>query len=224
MEINKNVLNTIFEDESSSDSKPVDRLYIEITYFSDNMPSIKSYYMMSEIEYKDLKTLHMDLYLDDFINEEELSRDKLDIHIIHNSNNIRLCRDFLKLFGNPFDILQLIKEKKKAFDLNQKKMIQSNILLNDNFSDTSDENDFINENELSEPIIKPSNKKKNNNNDLSSDSESDDYIEAMTEIIETYNKSKKVDEEKIKKLTKNRPETLNDNIIGELAKTSKVKN
>jgi hypothetical protein len=112
MEINKNVLNTIFEDESSSDSKPVDRLYIEITYFSDNMPSIKSYYMMSEIEYKDLKTLHMDLYLDDFINEEELSRDKLDIHIIHNSNNIRLCRDFLKLFGNPFDIYYNSKQKK----------------------------------------------------------------------------------------------------------------
>ena len=248
MEINKNALNIIFEDESSSDSNIVDKVYVEITYFSDSISSIKSYYIMSQSEYRDLKTLYMDLYLDNFINNEVLTQNNIDIHIINNPNNIKLCKDILKVFGNPFDILSLIKEKKKIFDADQKIKINTktyisksnNKLLNDNFSDTSNDNnnndndndndkydkehDFDNilDQELSEPIIKPS--KKNIDISLYSDTEteSEDYIATMTEIIGTYNKTKHIDEIKLKKLTENKPEMLYDNIISEITKQKKL--
>jgi len=224
MEINKNSLNTIFEDESSSEQTPIDRIYVEITYYADSLPSIKSYYIMSHNEYKDLKTLYMDLYIEDFINGESLSRDKLDIHPINNTNNIILCKDFLKLYGNPFDIIHLITEKKLEIQQNQTNFIQSANILNNNFSDTSNNSSNSSESnfELSEPIIKPKNKDIINEDIYDSDSE--DYIETMTEIIATYNKSKIIDEDKIKKLKQNRPNMLNDNILGELTKTSKSKN
>ena len=241
MEINKNALNIIFEDESSSDSNIVDKVYVEITYFSDSISSIKSYYIMSQSEYRDLKTLYMDLYLDNFINNEVLTQNNIDIHIINNPNNIKLCKDILKVFGNPFDILSLIKEKKKNFDADQKIKINTktyisksnNKLLDDNFSDTSNDNnndkydnehdsDNILDQELSEPIIKPS--KKNIDMSLYSDTEteSEDYIATMTEIIGTYNKTKSIDEIKLKKLTENKPEMLYDNIISEITKQKKL--
>ena len=218
MEINKPSLNTIFEEESSSEHNTLNNYFIEITYFSDNLPSIKSYYLMTESEFRDLKTIYMDLYIDDFINGEELTRDKIDIHIINNPNNIKLCKEFLKIFGNPFDILNLIGEKKKVFESNQKKFINNKQILNENFSETSDsdkEKDNM-EKSLSDII----NKSEKDN----SDSDSDDYIATMTEIIGTFNKTKNIDEAKLKKLTESKPETLFDNIIGEIVKTSKSKN
>ena len=104
----KSPLNTIYEDDSSSDQNLINTVCVEITYFPDNLPAIKSYYLMSQIEHKDLITLYMDLYIENFINEEELTKDKIDIYVINNSNNINICRNFLKTFGNPFNILNLI--------------------------------------------------------------------------------------------------------------------
>jgi hypothetical protein len=209
---NKASLNTIYEDETSSDQNLINAVCVEITYFPDNLPALKSYYLMSQTEHKDLITLYMDLYIEDFINGEELTKDKIDIYVINNSNNIKVCRDFLKTFGNPFDILNLIHEKKKDFESNQKKFSKTKQnLINDNFSDTSksDNEDIIFQN--------------NKNNESETDSDSDDYINTMTEIIGTYNKTKNIDEAKLKKLTESKPEILFDNIIGEIAKTSKSK-
>jgi hypothetical protein len=212
-------INTIYEDDTSSDQNLINTVCVEITYFPDNLPALKSYYLMSQTEHKDLITLYMDLYIEDFINGEELTKDKMDIYVINNSNNIKVCRNFLKTFGNPFDILNLINEKKKEFEYNQKKFCSlsqkktKQNLINDNFSDTSksDNEDNVFQNN------------KNNNSDSDSDSDSDDYINTMTEIIGTYNKTKNIDEAKLKKLTESKPETLFDNIIGEIAKTSKSK-
>ena len=223
MEINKQTLNTIFEEESSSEHNNSENVYVEITYFPDNMPSIKSYYVMNQNEYKDLKTIYLDLYIDDFINEEELTKDKIDIHIINNPNNIKLCKEFLKIFGNPFDILTLISEKKKVFELNQKKFSTNKQVLSNNFSDTSDSetsNKNSDDNNL-DMLMGKTNKKTLINSESESDSE--DYIATMTEIIETFNKTKNVDELKLKKLTESKPDTLFENIIGEIAKSATKK-
>ena len=223
MEINKQTLNTIFEEESSSEHNNSENVYVEITYFPDNMPSIKSYYVMNQNEYKDLKTIYLDLYIDDFINEEELTKDKIDIHIINNPNNIKLCKEFLKIFGNPFDILTLISEKKKVFESNQKKFSTNKQVLSNNFSDTSDSetsNKNSDDNNL-DMLMGKTNKKTLINSESESDSE--DYIATMTEIIETFNKTKNVDELKLKKLTESKPDTLFDNIIGEIAKSATKK-
>lgn len=223
MEINKQTLNTIFEEESSSEHNNSENVYVEITYFPDNMPSIKSYYVMNQNEYKDLKTIYLDLYIDDFINEEELTKDKIDIHIINNPNNIKLCKEFLKIFGNPFDILTLISEKKKVFESNQKKFSTNKQVLSNNFSDTSDSetsNKNSDDNNL-DMLMGKTNKKTLINSESESDSE--DYIATMTEIIETFNKTKNVDELKLKKLTESKPDTLFDNIIGEIAKNATKK-
>jgi len=201
MEINKTILNTVFEDETSSEQNTSNNLFIEITYFSDNIPSIKSYYNMTQPDYRDLKTLTMDLYIDDFIDGENLTTDKLDIHIINNPNNIKLCKDFLKIFGNPFDIVNLINEKKQ---LSPNIKLSSKQILEDSFSDASNnDNSFY------------------KNNVLNSDSDSEDYINTMTEIISTFNKTKNVDKEKIKKLAEVNPDSLLDNIIDEICKTNK---
>lgn len=223
MEINKQTLNTIFEEESSSEHNNSENVYVEITYFPDNMPSIKSYYVMNQNEYKDLKTIYLDLYIDDFINEEELTKDKIDIHIINNPNNIKLCKEFLKIFGNPFDILTLISEKKKVFESNQKKFSTNKQVLSNNFSDTSDSetsNKNSDDNNL-DMLMGKTNKKTLINSESESDSE--DYIATMTEIIGTFNKTKNVDELKLKKLTESKPDTLFDNIIGEIAKSATKK-
>lgn len=223
MEINKQTLNTIFEEESSSEHNNSENVYVEITYFPDNMPAIKSYYVMNQNEYKDLKTVYLDLYIDDFINEEELTKDKIDIHIINNPNNIKLCKEFLKIFGNPFDILTLIGEKKKVFESNQKKFSTNKQVLSNNFSDTSDSetsNKNSDDNNLG-MLMGKTNKKTLINSESESDSE--DYIATMTEIIGTFNKTKNVDELKLKKLTESKPDTLFDNIIGEIAKSATKK-
>ena len=46
----------------------------------------------------------------------------------------------------------------------------------------------------------------------------------MTEIIETYNKSKKIDESKLEKLSNKKPDMLNDLVLNELIKNKVSKN
>jgi len=72
-------------------------LCIELTYYPDNIPSIKSYYFMSPSEYEELKSLHLDLYIENFIENEELTKDKLDIYLVNNSNNINIIRIINKI-------------------------------------------------------------------------------------------------------------------------------
>lgn len=188
MEIFKQKLYPILEQDNNND------LCIELTYFPDNIPSIKSYYFMTPSEYEELKSLHLDLYIENFIENEELTKDKLDIYLINNSNNINIIRNFINIFGNPFDILTIIHSKK-----NNKCIVNNDIIVTE-FSESSDE-----------PIIKP--KKKNYSADI--DSDSDEYINTMTEIIETFNKSKTVDEIKLSNIINN-PEIQNDNIFSEI--------
>ncbi len=65
MEQNKLTLKAIPEDDSSSDNNEYihDICCIELTFYPDTMPSIKSYYIMTNSEYEELKSLHMDLYM-----------------------------------------------------------------------------------------------------------------------------------------------------------------
>lgn len=175
-------------DESSDDNNDInDNLCIELTYYPDSIPAIKSYYILTPEEYEELKSLHMDLYIENFINDEILTKDKLDIYHVINSKNIKIIDEFIKLYGNPFDIIQLINSKKNS-------KIKNTEILATEFSDSDD--------------IKAKN-----------DTDSDDYIQTMTEIIETYNKSKKVDESKLQKLYEEKPELQNDDILANLKNT-----
>jgi len=222
MEQTKYVLNTIPEDSSSSESiindKTDGNLCIELTFYPDTIPQIKSYYIMTPNEYEELKSIYMDIYIENFINNENLIKDKLDIYIINNLNNIRIIKNFISNFGNPFDILSLINAKR-----NQPTKLSNIETITDKFSESNSDNC----DELLEPIHKPKNRpdltsqfilrEKNIDSicdDIDSDSET--YIDTMTEIIELYNKSKKIDNDKIKKISDNKPELLNDKILNDL--------
>ena len=203
MNFTKQSLNPILEENNE--------LCIELTYFSDTLPAIKSYYIMSSIEYEELNTLYLDIYIENFINGETLTKDKLDIYLINNVSNISKCKNFIEQFGNSFDILTLINAKKKKNKETKKIKICSEILTTD-FSDTDDSNNHnINSDtesdslEYSEKLIKL----KSNNNDSK-------YINTLTEIIDTYNKSNIVDNKKIKEIALNKPELLNDEILSEI--------
>jgi hypothetical protein len=175
------------------DIKNNNSICIEVTFFADTLPSIKSYYILSKEEYDSVRMMHLDLYLENFINEETLSKDKLDIHIITNIQNIELITKFLDRFGNPFDILLYINEKKNNVEHKSNSNIKSK-----------------NKNKLLD--IFESNK--------DTETDSDDYINTMTEIIDSYNKNAKLDEEKLIKLSLKNPEILNDNIINEIKNTN----
>lgn len=78
------ILDSITEVVDSDDDIDLDKMYIEITYYPDHMPQIKSYYKLTKDEYKEITTMYMDLYIDNFINGEKITKDNLDIHIINN--------------------------------------------------------------------------------------------------------------------------------------------
>jgi hypothetical protein len=190
----KQNLNTI--EESPDDNIDNNNLCIELTYYSDSIPAIKSYYILTAEEYEELKLLHMDLYIENFINSETLTKDKLDIYEINNNKNIIIIDEFIKLYGNPFDILQLINSNKNTKKIIKKQNID---ILATEFSDSDDH--IIEKNE----------------------SDSDDYIETMTEIIETYNKFKKVDETKLQKLYDENPNLKNDDVLANLPTITNIK-
>ena len=203
MNFTRQSLNPILEENNE--------LCIELTYFSDTLPAIKSYYIMSSIEYEELNTLYLDIYIENFINGETLTKDKLDIYLINNVSNISKCKNFIEQFGNSFDILSLINAKKKK-NKETKKINKCSEILTTDFSDTDDSNNHnINSDtesdslEYSEKLIKL----KSNNNDSK-------YINTLTEIIDTYNKSNIVDNKKIKEIALNKPELLNDEILSEI--------
>jgi hypothetical protein len=99
------------------------------------LPQIKSYYEVSPLEYENLKSMHIDIYIDNFLNGENLEKDKLDIYVISNNSNIKIIKNFINQFGNPFDILGLITEKKK--NIKQISNEHSNLNLNLKFSEES---------------------------------------------------------------------------------------
>ena len=180
-------LNPIKEEIDSDDEIIIknNSLCIELTFFADTLPSIKSYYILSKTEYDELKIMHLDLYIENFINEETLSKDKLDIHIVAGIKNIELISLFLDKFGNPFDLLLYINEKKTNSEHKSKHKSKNKLL--DIFEYNKD-----------------------------TETDSDDYINSMTEIIDSYNKNSKIDEEKLIKLSLKNPEILNDNIINDI--------
>jgi hypothetical protein len=161
--------------DSDDDNTNLDKLYVEITYYPDHMPQIKSYYKLTKDEYKEITTIYMDLYIDNFINGEKITKDNLDIHIINNPINIEKCKNFIETFGNPFDILLYINERKiRSFTVKTKE---------DSLEIDSDseifKNSTLNENQY---ILKSN----------FSDSDSDEYINTLTDIIGTYNKTKTI--------------------------------
>jgi hypothetical protein len=184
---------------------------IELTYYSDSMPAIKSYYFMNSDEYENLKTLYLDIYIENFINGETLIKDKLDIYLINNKSNIDKCKTFIEQFGNTFDILSLINAKKQKKET--KKIIINDILTTD-FSDTdnsicnSDSETDSDSLEYTEQFIKFKNK---NNSD-------DKCINTLTEIIDTFNKTDKLDNSKLSIIAENKPELLDDEILSEIIK------
>jgi hypothetical protein len=230
------------ENESSSDNNDInDKLCIELTYYADNIPSIKSYYIMTNNEYEELKTLHMDLYIENFLNDEDLKKEQLDIYIVNNVNNINKIKNFIDQFGNPFDIINLINIKQaeqKQLNKIKEEILKTNNLI-DKFSDSNSEStseysnyelediypNVLNSkfNSLSVPLIKPKLNIKslisienNINSDDESDNNSESYIDTVTEIIDTFNKSKKIDDDKLKAISLNRPHLLKDNVLNEL--------
>jgi hypothetical protein len=249
MEQTKYVLNPIIEDEASSENvlNSDGKLCVELTFYPDTMPSTKSYYIMTPIEYEELNSIYMDIYIENFINDENLTKDKLDIYLIHNPDNALIIKNFLNKFGNPFDIINLINIKRKQQSIKSEKHVHNIDTITDNFSESESESDTTstgnNCEEISEPIQKPkqkiskpnltsqflpkkskstksskqTNQESNLKSESESESESESYIDAMTEIIDTYNKSKKIDNDKLKKISDNRPELLNDAILNELA-------
>jgi len=201
----KQPLNPILEENTE--------LCVELTYFSDTLPSIKSYYIMSPNEYEELKTLYLDIYIENFINGETLTKDKLDVYLINNIENVSKCKTFIEQFGNTFDILSLIHAKKTKSKETKKINICSEIFTT-GFSDTDDSNNINSESdsdslEYTERFIK-----------LKSNKSDDKYINTLTEIIDTYNKSNIVDNKKIKEIAENKPELLKDDILSEIIKNN----
>lgn len=176
----------------------LDKLYIEIIYYLDNLPTIKSYYIMSNDEYNNLITIYMDIYIENFINNEVLSKDKLDIHIIKNLDNIHIINNFLNIYGNPFDILNYIYSKKSFINIHDKE-------INSDSSPRSDLNEII--------IKKPKIIVDNYNND--DDNNILDIVDTVSDLINSFNKSNKIDNNKLIELSKTHPEILNDDIIKE---------
>lgn len=168
------ILDSIIEVVDSDDNNNLDKLYVEITYYPDHMPQIKSYYKLTEDEYKEITTMYMDLYIDNFINGEKITKDNLDIHIINNPINIEKCKNFIETFGNPFDILLYINERKiRSFTVKATK------------EDVTDS-----DSEIFEHLTFNENQHISRSN--FSDSDSDEYISTLTEIIGTYNKTKTI--------------------------------
>jgi hypothetical protein len=200
----KQPLNPILEENTE--------LCVELTYFSDTLPSIKSYYIMSPNEYEELKTLYLDIYIENFINGETLTKDKLDVYLINNIENVSKCKTFIEQFGNTFDILSLIHAKKTKKET--KKINICSEIFTTGFSDTDDSNNINSESdsdslEYTERFIK-----------LKSNKSDDKYINTLTEIIDTYNKSNIVDNKKIKEIAENKPELLKDDILSEIIKNN----
>jgi hypothetical protein len=192
--------------DNNDDKNQQNNLYIELTYYPDTLPQIKSYYIMTDDQYRDLKTLHMDLYIENFLNGEDLTKDKLDIYVMSNTNNIKICKNFLDKYGNPFDILNYIHEKKrkatltpnnKDIDELQKKLFKDINLSNNTFSE---------ENELNDGINKPK-----FNDETDSDTNVCDTIDTITDIIDNFNKTKRIDKNMIKNNN-----IKNDEIINEI--------
>ena len=201
--INQASLKPIYEDESpNTEPDTTNKYMVELTYYPDTLPPIKSYYLWSHEELENFKSLHMDLYIENFLNDEDLTKEKIEIYIVNNPKNIEICVNFLKIYSNPFDILSFINDR-----LHNKTTNYKFNNLENNFSESNSGSDS------NQPIITPKNQ---NVNIANSESDSEDYIETMTEIIEIYNKSKKIDESKIEKLTAQKPEMLNDQILNEL--------
>jgi hypothetical protein len=193
-------------DSSENNNSDENKLYIELTYYPDTLPQIKSYYLMTDEQYRELKTLHVDLYIENFLNNEDLTKDKLDIYVISNVNNIKICKKFLDKYGNPFDILNYIHEKKKRNSLipNNKdiddlenKLFKDVSLLNNLFSDENELNDGINKPKLTD--------------DFDTDTNVCDTIDTITDIIDNFNKTKRIDKNMLKNSN-----IKNDEIINEI--------
>lgn len=260
-DINDSNYNSNYDLTNNDVNKSEIILCVELTYFSDNLPQIKSYYEMTQIKYDELTTMYMDIYIENFLNGENLTKDKLDIHLISNHTNINIIHKFLTQFGNPFDILGLIMIKKNnkfidnqiyksnKFDKSSKKIL-TNFSDKSIDSDSDYDSDYDSESEanyMTDTIfnlgqmymktksniksnVKSNVKSTDNLNDKSDDkstnikskikdnimSDSDSDIQTMTEIIETYNKSGIVDKIKMKKLSTNRPDLLEDQILSEI--------
>lgn len=212
----KQELNSISENKNYTNNHERDdnNFYVELTYYTETMQQIKSFYIMTLSEYEELKSLHMDLYIENFLNDEKLTKDNLDIYVINNKENINILKNFINLFGNPFDILGLINlSKNKIINKSQPKVEKElGELLLKHFSDSNSDSP---PEKFSEPIFQI-NKNKNKIKIEESDSDSEDYIETMTEIIKTYNKSKTIDDVNLRKLSLKNPDLLNDTIISEL--------
>jgi hypothetical protein len=138
---------------------------------------------MTKDEYEDLNTMYMDMYIENFMNNENLTKDKLDIHLVRNTNNILIFKNFIESFGNSFDILTLINSMKIKQKNNDIDNIEEKQIFESQFNDPT---------------------------------ESDDYIDTMTEIIDTYNKSQVVDRHKLEKLIEDKPHLANDEILSQI--------
>jgi hypothetical protein len=236
--------------ENNNNENDNGKLCIELTFYPDTLPSIKSYYLMTPTEYEELKTLHLDLFIENFINDEDLTKEKLDIYLINNSNNIKTIKNFINQFGNPFDIINYINAKQSIqkqlnkIKIQEKSMVESIV---DNFSESESETEssshriedvskFINNkprlSEFSNSVLhkcseyssKTSKPSKIYVKEADSDSDSESYIDTVTEIIDSYNKLKKVDNDKLEKISKNRPDLLKDAILNELTSKQTNKN
>jgi hypothetical protein len=188
-------------------------LCIELTYFSDTLPAIKSYYIMSSSEYEDLNSLHMDIYIENFINGETLTKDKLDIYLINKLSNVSICKNFIEQYGNPFDILTLINAKKKTKNIETTNIKIKNDLLTTEFSDSDTTFEYNNSESESDSIEYSERIIKLNKNKIIND---DKCINTLTEIIDTYNKSNILDQNKLEHIKTNRPELLKDEVLNDI--------
>ena len=118
MNSSKQMLNPIIEENND--------LCVELTFYSDSLPAMKSYYIMNSADFEELNSLHMDIYIENFVNSETLTKNNFDIYLINNPSNIVICKNFIEQFGNPFDIMALICAKRtKKMEIKQINLIYS---------------------------------------------------------------------------------------------------
>ena len=112
---------------------------IELVYKSI-LPEIKTYYEFN-INQLDIFEEWYNTFDVFFYNNIEISRDLLIYKLIETKNEIELAKQFIDIFGRPFEILEEIDELNELFN------------INDSYSDKSD-NSCYEETETINDIIK----------------------------------------------------------------------
>jgi len=112
---------------------------VQVFYLYSNLPKITTYYEFN-IEQLDIFEFWYNTFDEYYIDNLLISRDTIQYKLIETQDNMNFLSNFLKLFDNPFEILEQIDDLSNIFD------------TRDNISNNSD-NSLIEETECINDLI-----------------------------------------------------------------------